>query len=142
MVFNSNLNKMCNIAYAVYAVYIFIFSCIISALLDIPVYKSKVQSLHVLFTLYSEFKNSQVCILSDVVINELFEYLLSNMIIVIVLKLNLFDYKNLLSFNHQIKVILAFLVMIIMYILLENIIISGMPGIIHHLLTSGWPSLA
>jgi len=30
------------------------------ALLDIPVYKSRVQSLHVLFTLYAEFKNSQV----------------------------------------------------------------------------------
>lgn len=28
--------------------------------MDIPVYKSKVQSLHVLFTLYAEFKNSQV----------------------------------------------------------------------------------
>ncbi|XP_064478603.1 intraflagellar transport protein 46 homolog [Ornithodoros turicata] len=31
----------------------------ICVLLDIPVYKSKVQSLHVLFTLYAEFKNSQ-----------------------------------------------------------------------------------
>ena len=29
-------------------------------LLDIPVYKNKVHSLHVLFTLYMEFKNSQV----------------------------------------------------------------------------------
>ena len=32
----------------------------VSAVLDIPIYKSKIQSLHVLFTLYSEFKNSQV----------------------------------------------------------------------------------
>ncbi|XP_023224326.1 intraflagellar transport protein 46 homolog [Centruroides sculpturatus] len=32
---------------------------IITGILDIPVYKSKIQSLHVLFTLYSEFKNSQ-----------------------------------------------------------------------------------
>ena len=31
-----------------------------AALLDIPVYKSKVHSLHVLFSLYMEFKNSQV----------------------------------------------------------------------------------
>lgn len=37
-----------------------------SAILDIPVYKGsphhneKIQALHVLFTLYSEFKNSQV----------------------------------------------------------------------------------
>jgi intraflagellar transport protein 46 len=31
----------------------------ICAILDIPRYKSKIQSLHVLFTLYSEFKNSQ-----------------------------------------------------------------------------------
>jgi intraflagellar transport protein 46 len=29
------------------------------ALLDIPVYKSRIQSLHVLFSLYSAFKNSQ-----------------------------------------------------------------------------------
>ena len=29
------------------------------ALLDIPVYKSRVHSLHVLFSLYSAFKNSQ-----------------------------------------------------------------------------------
>ncbi|KPP60879.1 hypothetical protein Z043_121080 [Scleropages formosus] len=34
---------------------------IICGILDIPVYKSRIQSLHVLFTLYSEFKNSQVC---------------------------------------------------------------------------------
>lgn len=31
-------------------------------LLDIPVYKSRVHSLHVLFSLYTEFKNSQVAI--------------------------------------------------------------------------------
>ncbi|XP_072449586.1 intraflagellar transport protein 46 homolog isoform X3 [Chiloscyllium punctatum] len=31
----------------------------ICAILDIPVYKDRIQSLHVLFTLYSEFKNSQ-----------------------------------------------------------------------------------
>eukprot|EP00112_Aurelia_sp_Birch-Aquarium-sp1_P004560 Seg1517.5 transcript_id=Seg1517.5/GoldUCD/mRNA.D3Y31 product="Intraflagellar transport protein 46-like" protein_id=Seg1517.5/GoldUCD/D3Y31 len=31
----------------------------ICSILDIPVHKSRVQSLHVLFTLYSEFKNSQ-----------------------------------------------------------------------------------
>ena len=30
----------------------------VSATMDIPVYKSRVQSLHVLFTLYSVFKNS------------------------------------------------------------------------------------
>ncbi|XP_072283459.1 intraflagellar transport protein 46 homolog isoform X3 [Pyxicephalus adspersus] len=32
---------------------------IICGILDIPVYKSRIQSLHVLFSLYSEFKNSQ-----------------------------------------------------------------------------------
>uniref|UniRef100_A0A8C2RPW7 Intraflagellar transport protein 46 homolog n=1 Tax=Capra hircus TaxID=9925 RepID=A0A8C2RPW7_CAPHI len=32
----------------------------ICAILDIPVYKSRIQSLHLLFSLYSEFKNSQV----------------------------------------------------------------------------------
>jgi len=31
---------------------------IICSIMDIPVYKSKVQSLHVLFTLYSAFKQS------------------------------------------------------------------------------------
>ncbi|XP_066462232.1 intraflagellar transport protein 46 homolog isoform X2 [Eleutherodactylus coqui] len=31
----------------------------ILAVLDIPVYKSRIQSLHILFSLYSEFKNSQ-----------------------------------------------------------------------------------
>ncbi len=35
---------------------------IICSLMDVPVYKSRVQSLHVLFTLYSEFKNSGVSI--------------------------------------------------------------------------------
>ncbi|KAG0718934.1 Intraflagellar transport protein 46 [Chionoecetes opilio] len=34
------------------------FVDIICAVMDIPVYKSRVQSLHVLFTLYSVFKNS------------------------------------------------------------------------------------
>ncbi|XP_053308462.1 intraflagellar transport protein 46 homolog [Spea bombifrons] len=32
---------------------------LICGILDIPVYKSRIQSLHVLFSLYSEFKNSQ-----------------------------------------------------------------------------------
>ncbi|XP_005988205.1 intraflagellar transport protein 46 homolog isoform X2 [Latimeria chalumnae] len=32
---------------------------VICSILDVPVYKSRTQSLHVLFTLYSEFKNSQ-----------------------------------------------------------------------------------
>uniref|UniRef100_A0A2K5RPC6 Intraflagellar transport protein 46 homolog n=1 Tax=Cebus imitator TaxID=2715852 RepID=A0A2K5RPC6_CEBIM len=32
---------------------------IVCAILDIPVYKSRIQSLHLLFSLYSEFKNSQ-----------------------------------------------------------------------------------
>ncbi|MGH0129779.1 UNVERIFIED_CONTAM: hypothetical protein FKN15_059463 [Acipenser sinensis] len=31
----------------------------ICAILDIPVYKNRIQCLHILFTLYSEFKNSQ-----------------------------------------------------------------------------------
>lgn len=30
------------------------------AILDIPVYKSRIQPLHILFSVYSEFKNSQV----------------------------------------------------------------------------------
>jgi len=34
--------------------------CCAAALLDIPVYKSRVQSLHVLFSLYAAFTNSQV----------------------------------------------------------------------------------
>lgn len=33
-------------------------ACYVTAVMDIPVYKSRVQSLHVLFTLYSVFKNS------------------------------------------------------------------------------------
>ncbi len=41
---------------------------VISAILDIPVHKSRVQSLHVLFTLYSEFKNSQVRLPSSVAV--------------------------------------------------------------------------
>jgi intraflagellar transport protein 46 len=32
---------------------------IICGLLDIPIHKSRIQSLHLLFTLFSEFKNSQ-----------------------------------------------------------------------------------
>uniref|UniRef100_A0A673Y1Q0 Intraflagellar transport protein 46 homolog n=1 Tax=Salmo trutta TaxID=8032 RepID=A0A673Y1Q0_SALTR len=32
---------------------------VICGILDIPIYKSRIHSLHVLFTLYSEFKNSQ-----------------------------------------------------------------------------------
>ena len=32
----------------------------VCATLDIPIYQSRIQALHVLFTLYSEFKNSQV----------------------------------------------------------------------------------
>ena len=46
------------------------FSCIFTAILDIPIYKNtnhhneRVQALHVLFTLFSEFKNSQVCVRS------------------------------------------------------------------------------
>eukprot|EP00111_Clytia_hemisphaerica_P014999 TCONS_00044144-protein len=37
---------------------------VICSILDIPVYKDRIQSLHVLFTLYSEFKNSQVSLFS------------------------------------------------------------------------------
>ena len=44
--------------------WIFVYFCSrefsISAILDIPIYKSRIQSLHLLFSLYSEFKNSQV----------------------------------------------------------------------------------
>lgn len=32
-----------------------------TAILDIPVYKSRIHPLHVLFSLFLEFKNSQVC---------------------------------------------------------------------------------
>ncbi len=35
-------------------------SLVFSALLDIPVYESRIQSLHALFTLYLGFKNSEV----------------------------------------------------------------------------------
>lgn len=35
-------------------------SALLLAILDIPVYKSRIQPLHLLFSLYSEFKNSQV----------------------------------------------------------------------------------
>ncbi len=35
------------------------FADVCCSLLDIPVHKSRVQSLHVLFSLYSAFKNSQ-----------------------------------------------------------------------------------
>ena len=36
-----------------------VFVDIICTLLDIPVYRSRIQSLHVLFSLYSAFKQSQ-----------------------------------------------------------------------------------
>ena len=36
------------------------YTDLVCALADIPVYKSKVQSLHLLFSLFSEFKNSEV----------------------------------------------------------------------------------
>ena len=36
------------------------FLAVFSGLLDIPVYKNRIHSLHVLFSLYMEFKNSQV----------------------------------------------------------------------------------
>ena len=35
------------------------YAAVICAIMDIPVYNSTVQSLHVLFTLYSEFKTNQ-----------------------------------------------------------------------------------
>ena len=41
---------------------------ILCGLLDIPVYKSKIQSLHVLFSLYSEFKNSGVSLFQRFII--------------------------------------------------------------------------
>ena len=40
------------------------FIDIIAALLDVPVYKSRIQSVHLIFNLFSEFKNSEVCALS------------------------------------------------------------------------------
>lgn len=36
------------------------YADILCALLDIPVYKSRVQSIHALLNLFSEFKNSEV----------------------------------------------------------------------------------
>jgi len=36
------------------------YTDIICSILDIPVYKSRTQSIHVLMTLFSEFKNSEV----------------------------------------------------------------------------------
>lgn len=36
------------------------YADILCALLDVPVYKSRIQSVHVLLNLYSEFKNSEV----------------------------------------------------------------------------------
>lgn len=44
-------------------------SCILSGILDIPVYKNRIHSLHVLFTLYSEFKNSQVIFRFSTILN-------------------------------------------------------------------------
>lgn len=38
------------------------YADILCALLDIPVYKSRVQSIHALLNLFSEFKNSEVYI--------------------------------------------------------------------------------
>uniref|UniRef100_A0A8C3W9F5 Intraflagellar transport protein 46 homolog n=1 Tax=Catagonus wagneri TaxID=51154 RepID=A0A8C3W9F5_9CETA len=35
------------------------YTDMVCAILDIPIYKSRIQSLHLLFSLYSEFKNSQ-----------------------------------------------------------------------------------
>lgn len=37
-------------------------SLFLTGLLDIPVHSSKIASLHLLFTLYNEFQNSQVMI--------------------------------------------------------------------------------
>jgi len=39
-----------------------------SGILDIPVYKNRIHSLHVLFTLYSEFKNSQVSFICSTIL--------------------------------------------------------------------------
>lgn len=47
---------------------------IICALLDIPVYKSRVQSIHVLLSLYSEFKNSEV------ILEKIFQIYFSNIL--------------------------------------------------------------
>lgn len=43
--------------------------CTLSGILDIPVYKNRIHSLHVLFTLYSEFKNSQVSFRYSTILN-------------------------------------------------------------------------
>lgn len=37
------------------------YADILCAMLDIPVYKNRIQSIHVLLSLYTEFKNSEVC---------------------------------------------------------------------------------
>ena len=36
------------------------FIDIVAALLDVPVYKSRIQTVHLIFSLFSEFKNSEV----------------------------------------------------------------------------------
>lgn len=46
-------------------------SALLLAILDIPVYKSRIQPLHVLFSLYSEFKNSQVSNPSQALVTQL-----------------------------------------------------------------------
>ena len=51
------------------------FDSSLLALLDIPVYESRVQSLHALFTVYLGFKNSEVS----------HEYLLNDNVIVVYL---------------------------------------------------------
>lgn len=42
-----------------------------AAILDIPVYKSRIHPLHVLFSLFLEFKNSQVCSSTQVLLAQL-----------------------------------------------------------------------
>lgn len=42
-----------------------------AAILDIPVYKSRIHPLHVLFSLFLEFKNSQVCSSTQVLLTQL-----------------------------------------------------------------------
>ena len=56
-------------------IYLFVFIFVFSDILDIPVHKSKVHSLHVLFTLFSEFKNSQVCFQLPILITEPYQSL-------------------------------------------------------------------
>lgn len=46
-------------------------SALLLAILDIPVYKSRIQPLHLLFSLYSEFKNSQVSNPSQALVTQL-----------------------------------------------------------------------